>query len=69
MQRTFEAGKGKNMQHKAGERDLDDYLDPEDNLKFGLTYYLKACLHLDRSTVKPEGTSPARPSIHFVQNW
>lgn len=42
---------GKEMQ---GEADLDDFLDHEDNLKYGLTYYIKTCLKLDRSSVRPE---------------
>ena len=58
MVRTFEAGKDGKKMH--GEREFDEYLDQEDELKFGLTYYLKTCLHLNRSTVKPEGESSVR---------
>ena len=35
--------------------EAEEYLDHEDEMKYGFTYYLKSCLHLDRISKELRG--------------
>ena len=36
-------------------QEIEEYIDYDDEFRYGFTYYLKACFHLDKSTKKSEG--------------